>query len=123
MNSVGSLMKLAPVLKSWPRPPMPATFHEKSLRNCHFFCCVCCGVFGFCPTVTPFGKIWYGSRLFAVIALLKSAYWKMNSLSRDPPSTQLWLTLMELKLFLLSPQLLTGAVGPAPYGCELVFRP
>ena len=31
-----------------------------------------------------------------MIALAKSAYWKMNSFSFDPPSTQLWFTLIEL---------------------------
>ena len=53
----------------------------------------------------------------------KSAYWKMNSFSFDPPSTQLWFTLIELNVFSLTPQLFTGACGPAPYGCEFVFRP
>ena len=57
MNSRGSLMKLTPVLTSWPMPPMPETCHEKSSRNCHFFCSVVCGVFGLWPIETPFGKL------------------------------------------------------------------
>ena len=36
--------------------------------------------------------------------LPKSAYWKMNSFSLDPPSTQLWFMLIELNAFMLSPQ-------------------
>ena len=111
-NRRGSLV--APTLKSWPRPPRPATCQEKSSRNWNLCCCVCCGVFVFCPMVTPFGKLCAGSRLFAVIALAKSANWKMNSFSFDPPSTQLWFTLIELNLLLLEPQLLTVAFGPTP---------
>src|SRR5688572_23667705 len=111
MNSFGWLMKFTPDLKSWPRPPMPDTLHEKSLRNCHFFCCVCCGVLVFCPMETPFGKVICGSRLFAVIALAKSAYWKMNSFSFDPPRTRLWFTLIELNVFPLAPQPLNTVRG------------
>src|SRR6185437_16600429 len=114
MKRCGSLTKFTPALKSWPRPPRPVVCHEKSSRNCHLRCCVCCGVFGFCPIVTPLGNCWNGSRLLAEISFEKSAYWKMNSFSRDPPSTQLWLTLIELKVFALTPQLLTTACGPAP---------
>ena len=56
--------------------------------------------------------------------LLKSANWKMNSFSFDPPSTQLWFRLIELNLFVLSPQLSTVLLtGAAPYGCELLLRP
>ena len=85
--------------------------HEKSSRNCHFFCCVVCGVLMFCPIVTPLGKVMFGSRLFAVIALAKSAYWKMNSFSFAPPSTQLWLQLIELNVLPLTPQLSGGDSG------------
>ena len=53
---------------------------------------------------TPFGKIWYGSVLAAPMWLRKSAYWKMNSFSFAPPSTQLWFRLIELNVFALSPQ-------------------
>ena len=56
----------------------------------------------------------YGSRLFALIAFAKSAYWKMNSFSFDPPSTQLWFTLIELNVFSLVPQPLGGVSGSAP---------
>jgi hypothetical protein len=62
----------------------------------------------------PVGKICCGSPLFAPMWLRKSAYWKMNSFSLDPPSTQLWFTLIELNLFSLSPQPLTGVSGSAP---------
>jgi hypothetical protein len=65
MNRRGSLMKLTPVLKSCPRPPIPETLHEKSSRNCHFFCSVVCGVLGLCPTLTEFWNNSYGSWLFA----------------------------------------------------------
>ena len=57
------------------------------------------------------------------MALAKSAYWKMNSFNFDPPSTQLWFRLIELKLFSLVPQPLGGTSGSAPYGCEFVLRP
>src|ERR1700737_2600931 len=87
-NRWGSLMKFTPALKSCPRP-IPAVCQEKSSRNCHFFCCVACGVLRFWPIVTLFGKDCAASRLFAVMALAKSAYWKMNSFSFAPPSTQL----------------------------------
>ena len=55
--------------------------------------------------------------------LPKSAYWKMNSFSFDPPITQLWFRLIELYLFVLSPQLSKVLLGAALYGCELVSRP
>ncbi len=58
-----------------------------------------------------------------MIALPKSAYWKMNSFSFDPPSTQLWFRLIELNSLALVPQPLGGVSGSAPYGCVLVFRP
>ena len=44
----------------------------------------------------------------------KSAYWKMNSFSLLPPITQLWLTLIELNEFSLSPHPLTGVRAVAP---------
>ena len=44
----------------------------------------------------------------------KSAYWKMNSFSLLPPSTQLWFRLIELNSFLLWPQPLTGLSAVAP---------
>ena len=47
----------------------------------------------------------------------------MNSFSFDPPSTQLWFTLIELNVFVLSPQLSGTARVPTPYTCEFVFRP
>jgi hypothetical protein len=62
---------------------------EKSLRNCHFFCSVVCGVFGLAPRRTPFGKISHGSLLLSGMWLRKSAYWNTNSFSFDPCSTQL----------------------------------
>ncbi len=48
----------------------------------------------------------------------KSANWKMNSFSFDPPITQLWLRLIELYLLVLSPQLSNVLLGAALYGCE-----
>src|SRR6476646_8624818 len=113
MNRRGSLMKFMPAFIAW-LPPRPDRLHEKSSRNCHFCCCVCCGVLPFWPMVTPLGKLMFGSRLFALIALANSAYWKMNSFSFEPPSTRLWLMLNELNLFSLLPQLLGGDSGPAP---------
>ena len=99
-------------------------FQEKSFWNCHFFCSVVCGVFGFCADADLFGKIMYGSWLFAPIGCAKSAYWKMNSFNFDPPSTQLWFTLIELKrVFARAPPVRWRVSGAAPYGCELVFRP
>ena len=71
-------------------------------------------MFGLWPTATPFGNSWYGSVLLAVMSLVKSAYWKMNSFSLLPPSTELWLTLIELNLFLLSPQALGARLLAAP---------
>ena len=63
---------------------------------------------------TPLGNVWSGSRLRAVMSLRKSAYWKMNSLSFVPPTTQLWFTFTELKSLVLSPQLLGGRFDAAP---------
>src|SRR5215203_865307 len=116
-------MKLAPTLKSWPRPPMPAMCHEKSLRNWYFFCCVACGVLTLWPMDTLFGTVCDGSRLFAVIALSKSAYWKMNSFSFAPPSTVLWFALIELNLLVLSPQPFGGTRGSTPYGWLFLLYP
>ena len=103
MNRCGSWMKLTPALKSWPRPPIPPMLQEKSLRNCHFFCCGllrCVGVLRRCSRRS--GR---SVRIQAVGAdrVAKSAYWKMNSFNFDPPSTQLWFTLIELKEFSLVP--------------------
>src|SRR3954467_6179856 len=95
---------------------MPAACHEKSSRNWYFFCCVACGVLTLWPTDTPLGKLCDGSRLFAEIALAKSAYWKMNSFSFAPPSTQLWFMLIELNLLVLTPHPFGGTFGSAPYG-------
>src|SRR5258708_37761683 len=53
MNRRGSLMKLTPVLKSWPRPPMPDLGHEKSSRDWDFFCAVVCRVLTIGPRLTP----------------------------------------------------------------------
>ena len=39
-----------------------------------------------------------GSWLLAVMSFAKSAYWKMNSFSLLPPSTQLWFRLTELNV-------------------------
>ena len=47
----------------------------------------------------------------------------MNSFSFDPPITQLWFRLIELNLFVLSPQLSNVLFGAALYGCELLLRP
>ena len=52
------------------------------------------------------------------MVLPKSAYWKMNSFSFDPAITQLWFRLIELYLFVLSPQLSNVLLGAALYGCE-----
>src|SRR4051812_6393799 len=123
MNRRGSLMKFTPTLKSWPRPPMPATCHEKSSRNWYFFWAVLCGVLGFCPTVTPLGNDSNPLSLRAAMWLSKSAYWNTNSFSFAPPSDQLWFALNELNLLALSPQLSGVASGVAPYGCEFWFRP
>src|SRR5689334_13759663 len=103
MNSRGSLMKFAPALKSWPRPPKRETCHEKSSRIWYFRCCVVCGVLPLAPIDTPLGKVWFGAELRDAMLFEKSAYWKMISFSFDPPSTQLWLALIELNLLLLSP--------------------
>src|SRR4029077_9932659 len=89
MNSRGSLMKFAPALKSWPRPPQPVLCHEKSSRNWYLVCSVVCGVLPLAPIDTPFGNDWLASELRDRIWLPKLAYWKMNSFSFDPPSTQL----------------------------------
>src|SRR6185295_7718696 len=123
MNSRGSLMKLTPTLKSWPRPPMPVWCHEKSSRNWYFFCSVVCGVLPLAPMVTPFGNVSFGADDREVMLLAKSATWKMNSFSFDPPITQLWLTLNEFSLLVLSPQLSSVLLTAAPYGCELLLRP
>src|SRR5262245_27449300 len=123
MKRRGSLMKLPPALKSCPRPPLPAMCHEKSSRNWYFRCAVDCGVLMFCPTVTPLGNASYEVSLRAAMWLSKSAYWKTNSLSFDPASDMLWLTLNELNVFLLSPQLSGVASAAAPYGCEFWLRP
>ena len=105
MNRRGSLMKFAPAFKSWPRPPRPETCQEKSSLNWYFFCSVVCGVFTLAPVCTPFWNSSFGADERAAMLLLKSAYWKMNSFSFWPGSTQLWFTLIELYLLVLSPQL------------------
>ena len=43
----------------------------------------------------------------------KSAYWKMNSFSFDPGSTQLWFRLIELNSLSLSPQFSGTSRGAA----------
>src|SRR5262245_64216004 len=123
MNRCGSLMKFTPALKSWPMPPLPVTCQEKSSRNWYFFCSVVCGVLPLAPIVTPFGKVWFGSLLRDAMLLRKSAYWKMNSFSRPPAITVLWLRLIELNLFVLSPQLSNVLLRAALYGCEFVLGP
>src|SRR5258708_296446 len=123
MNRCGSLMKLAPTLKSWPRPPLPVTCHEKSSRNWNFRCSVVCGVLPLAPIETPFGNVSLGAELRDAMVLLKSAYWKMNSFNFDPPITQLWFRLIELTLFFLSPHLSQSLFRAAPYGCELLLKP
>ena len=119
----GSWIQFAPTLKSWPRPPMPVTLHEKSSLNCHFVCSVACGVFGLAPDRTPFGKISHGSELLSGMLLLKSAYWNTTSFSFAPPITQLWFTLNELNSFLLVLHADCALRSVAPYGCELLLRP
>src|SRR3954447_21531715 len=89
MNRRGSLMKFTPVLKSWPRPPPPLLCHEKSSRNWYLVCSVVCGVLTLAPIDRPFGKVSFGAFERDRIWLPKLAYWKMNSFSFDPPSTQL----------------------------------
>ena len=116
-------MKFAPTLKSWPIPPWPVTCHEKSSRNWYFFCSVVCGVLPFAPMVRPIGKLSFGAELRAAMLLRKSAYWKMNSFRRAPLTTQLWFRLIELNLFVLSPQLSNVLLRAALYGCELLLRP
>src|SRR5512140_28538 len=98
-------MKFTPTLKSWPRPPPPLLCHEKSSRNWYFVCSVVCGVLPLAPIVRPFGKLSLGAEERDAMLFAKLAYWKMNSFSFDPPSTQLWFRLIELYLFVLSPQL------------------
>jgi hypothetical protein len=88
--------------------------HEKSSRNWYFFCAVLCGVFTFCPVVTPLGNDSNALLLRAEMWLSKSAYWNTNSLNLEPDSERLWFTLTELNLFLLSPQLSGVASGAAP---------
>src|SRR5437867_3947620 len=116
-------MKFAPTLKSWPRPPWPVMCQEKSSRNWYFFCSVVCGVLPLAPMLTLFGKLSAGAELREAMLLLKSAYWKMNSFSFEPPMTQLWFRLIELSVLTLSPQLSNVLWGPAPYGAELLLRP
>src|SRR5262245_1470318 len=123
MKRRGSLMKFTPALKSCPRPPPPAMCQEKSSRNWNLCCSVVCGVLGLWPADTPLGKSWNGSVLAALMWLAKSAYWKMNSFSFDPPSTQLWFTLIELNVLPLSPHALGAVFALAPYGWLLVLRP
>ena len=93
---------------------MPAACQEKSSRNWYFFCAVLCGELTFCPVVTPLGNDSYGVSLRAEMWLSKSAYWNTNSFSFEPRSDALWFTLIELNLFLLSPQLSAVALGVAP---------
>src|SRR3954453_15952422 len=123
MNRRGSLTKLTPTLRSCPRPPPPLLCQEKSSRNWNFRCCVVCGVLTLAPIDRPFGKVSLGALERDRIWLPKSANWKMNSFSFDPPITQLWFTLIELYRFALSPQLLKVLLGAALYGCEFVSRP
>ena len=70
-------------------PPIPVTCHEKSSRNWNLFCSVVCGVLPLAPMVTPIGKLSFGAELRDAMLLRKSAYWKMNSFSFVPPTTQL----------------------------------
>jgi hypothetical protein len=73
--------------------------------------------------VTRFGKVSFGAELRDAMVFWKSAYWKMNSFSFEPPTTQLWFRLIEFSAFALSPQLSYVLVTAALYGCELLFRP
>ena len=123
MKSRGSLMKFKPAFMSWPTPPLPVRCHEKSSRNCHFFCSVVCGVFGLWPICTPLGNWRNGSWLRAVMLLAKSAYWKMNSFSMLLPITQFSLRLIELNSLVESPQLLGARLAAALYGWLFSFRP
>src|SRR3954454_15360357 len=123
MNRRGSLMKFTPVLKSWPRPPPPLLCHEKSSRNWYLVCSVVWGVLALAPMVKPFGNNSFAADDRDAMLLAKFAYWKMNSFSFDPPSPQLWFRLIELYLFVLSPQFSKLLLGAALYGCELVSRP
>src|SRR5215831_17610250 len=109
-------MKFTPVLKSWPRPPMPVLCHEKSSRNWNLCCSVVCGVLPLAPMLTPFGNDSAGAELRDAMLFANVANWKMNSFSFDPASTQLWFRLIEFSLFVLSPQLSNVLVGLAPYG-------
>ena len=102
---------------------MPEACHEKSSRIWYFFCSVVCGVLPLAPVTTPFGKLSFGADERDRIVLPKSAYWKMNSFSFDPPITQLWFTLKEFSVFALSPQLSYVLLTAALYGCEFVLRP
>src|SRR5215218_8533512 len=109
-------MKFTPTLKSWPRRPPPLLCHEKSSRNWNLVCSVVCGVLPLAPIVRPFGKLSFGADERDAMLLAKSAYWKMNSFSLEPPSTQLWFRLIELYLLVLSPQFSNVLLGAALYG-------
>src|SRR5262249_29247910 len=106
-------------------PPQPVRCQEKSSRNWYFFCSVVCGVLPLAPVVTLFENVSLVQLTASVqreaMLLRKSAYWKMNSFSFAPPSTQLWFTLIELNLFSLSPQLSNVDRRAAPYGCVFLL--
>ena len=94
-NRCGSWIKLTPAFISWPRPPRPVLVQEKSSRNCHLRCSVPWGASGLVPAVTPLGNRKCGPVSVAGISFTKSENWKTNSLSAEPPATQLWFTLSE----------------------------
>ena len=115
MNRRGSLMKFTPALKSWPRPPFPAMCQEKSSRNWYFFCAVRLRRVGVLA-----GGDAVGERLVRRLAVRRDVVVEVRVLEDElvqlasPPATQLWFTLIELNLFLLSPQLSGVASGVAP---------
>src|SRR5258706_7811986 len=122
MKRCGSCTQFTPALKLCASPAIPVAVQLTSSRNCHLSCSVVCGAVGFEPVVTPFGNIRYGRALLPGMAFLKSANWKMNSLSFVRPNTQLSFTLTELKLLRLIDHVEGAARSAGPFGCELVSR-
>src|SRR5262245_29143909 len=116
MSSLGSLMNMTPALNSW-RPLLQV----KSSRNWYLCWSVSCGVLGFWPTVTPFGKIWVARSELAPMWLWEYEYWDRKLVRRPRPSTVFRFMLSEWTVFLLVTQLSSGDCGLAPYGWLLLL--